>query len=70
MGAALFFSLGLMVLFSIPLVTAVFAKRMGRRPWLWFCIGIVLPGIASFIIFLLPDLSEKTGQHKPDKHLL
>ena len=64
MGAAMFFSLGLLVLFSIPLVTAVFAKRMGRSPLLWFFIGILLPGIASFIIFFLPDLSESNNEPK------
>jgi hypothetical protein len=37
----------------------MFAKRMGRRPLVWFFLGILLPGIASLIIFLLPDLSEK-----------
>jgi hypothetical protein len=59
MGAATFFSIGLLVLLSIPIITAMFAKRMGRRPWVWFFIGILLPGIASFIIFSLPDLSEE-----------
>jgi MFS family permease len=59
MGAALFFSIGLLVLLCIPIITAFFAKRMGRRPLVWFFIGILLPGIASFIIFLLPDLSEE-----------
>jgi MFS family permease len=59
MGAALFFSIGLLVLLSIPIITAMFAKRMGRRPLVWFFLGILLPGIASLIIFLLPDLSEK-----------
>jgi MFS family permease len=59
MGAAMFFSLGLLVLLSIPIITAMFAKRMGRRPLVWFFLGILLPGLASFIIFLLPDLSEK-----------
>ena len=58
MGAALFFSIGLLVLLSIPLITAMFAKRMGRNPTLWFFIGILLPGLASLIIFLLPDLSD------------
>ena len=60
MGAALFFSIGLLVLLSIPIITAMFAKRMGRSPWIWFFLGILLPGLASFIIFLLPDLSKKT----------
>lgn len=58
MGAAAFFSIGLAFLFSIPLVTAFFAKRMGRNPKVWFFIGCLLPGIASVILFLLPDLSK------------
>jgi len=58
MGAAIFFSIGLGFLFSIPLVTALFAKRMGRRPLVWFFIGLALPGIASLILFLLPDTSK------------
>lgn len=58
MGAALFISLGLLALFSIPLITASFAKRMGRNSKAWFCIGLILPVIATFILFFLPDLSE------------
>jgi hypothetical protein len=64
MGAAMFFSIGLLVLLSIPIITAMFAKRMGRNLMLWFFIGILLPGIASFIIFLLPDLSEESQENK------
>lgn len=59
MGAALFISMGLLALFSIPLITASFAKRMGRNPVKWFFIGLLLPVIATFILFFLPDLSEK-----------
>ncbi|HEY6162865.1 MAG TPA: hypothetical protein VI112_16670 [Bacteroidia bacterium] len=59
MGAVLFISLGLTILFSIPLITASFAKRMGRSPVKWFLIGTLLPVIAVFILFFLPDLSEK-----------
>jgi MFS family permease len=50
--------LGLLLLLSVPLITARLAKRLGRRPWLWFFIGIGLPVIASLILCLLPDLSE------------
>lgn len=67
MGATLFISLGLLALFSIPLITASFANRMGRNPKIWFLIGLVLPVIATFIIFFLPDLSEEEnnkGSHK------
>lgn len=59
MGAAFFIMLGLTALLSIPLITASFAHRMGRSPIKWFFIGLILPVIASFILFFLPDLSEK-----------
>jgi len=53
----------LLLALSFPLIAGFFAKRMGRRFWLWFFIGLVLPVIASVILFLLPDLSE-TGKKK------
>jgi Na+/melibiose symporter-like transporter len=59
MGAALFISMGLLALFSIPLITATFANRLGRNPKKWFLIGILLPVIATIILFFLPDLSDK-----------
>jgi hypothetical protein len=58
MGAVMFMSLGLMFLLSIPIITARFAKRMGRNPKVWFFIALVLPLIATVILVLLPDLSE------------
>jgi Na+/melibiose symporter-like transporter len=58
MGAVLFMSLGVLFLLSIPIITARLAKRMGRNPMLWFFLGLCLPVIATFILFLLPDLSE------------
>ncbi len=61
MGAAMFIMMGLTVLLSMPLITASFANRMGRNPVKWFFIGILLPVIATFIIFFLPDLSETEG---------
>lgn len=59
MGAAMFISMGLLALFSIPLITATFANRLGRNPKTWFLIGILLPVIATVILFFLPDLSEQ-----------
>ncbi len=59
MGAALFMSMGIMFLLSIPIITSRLANRMGRNPKKWFVIGLLLPVIATFILFLLPDLSEK-----------
>jgi hypothetical protein len=61
MGAAMFISMGLMLMLAIPIITYFFAKRVGRRPWLWFCVSLILPGIAAMILFILPDLSEQNG---------
>ena len=58
MGAAFFIMLGITALLSIPIITASFAYRMGRSPIKWFFIGLVLPVVASFILFFLPDLSD------------
>ena len=58
MGAAIFFSIGLLFLLSIPIITAKLAKRMGRNGKIWFVIGLLLPVIATFILILLPDKSE------------
>ncbi len=59
MGALVFISLGLMMLLGLPTLTYFYAKHLGRNPWLWFFIGIVLPGIATIILSFLPDLPEK-----------
>jgi len=59
MGAVMFVSLGLMFLLSLPIITSRLAKRMGRTPSLWFFLGVCLPVISTFILFLLPDLSEE-----------
>lgn len=55
----MFISMGLLLMLAIPTITFFFAKRVGRRPWLWFCISLLLPGIAALILFILPDLSEQ-----------
>jgi MFS family permease len=64
MGAAIFISLGIICMLSIPIITARLANRLGRNPWIWFFIGILLPVIATFILFFLPDLSEKEVSQK------
>jgi hypothetical protein len=62
MGLAMLVSLALSLLLSIPLITASFARRMGR-PWKkWFLIGLLLPVITILILFFLPDLSEPEGE--------
>lgn len=59
MGAAVFFSLGLLILLSVPIITSRLGKRMGRDPKVWFVIGIVLPVISTVILCCLPDKSEE-----------
>lgn len=54
----MFGSMGIMIILCIPILTYFFAKRVGRNPWLWFGISLVLPVIATLILFVLPDLSE------------
>jgi len=39
MGFALLISLAMMGFLSIPLITAAFAKRMGRSHKKWFLLG-------------------------------
>jgi hypothetical protein len=59
MGIGLLFLLALGLILMIPIITALFAKRVGRSPLKWFFISMVLPLIATFLLFFLPDLSEK-----------
>jgi phosphoglycerol transferase MdoB-like AlkP superfamily enzyme len=59
MGAVIFFSIGLLFLLSIPIITMNLAKRLGRNGKVWFVIGVLLPVIATFILILLPDKSEE-----------
>lgn len=58
MGAVLFLSMGVLFLLSIPIITSRLAKRLGRKPLLWFFLGLLLPVIATFILILLSDRSE------------
>jgi hypothetical protein len=57
MGAIGFLSLGILFLLSLPLITSRLAKRLGRDPKRWFLIGLLLPGIATVVLFCLEDLS-------------
>ena len=58
MGAIVFVSIGLLFFLSLLLITSRLAKRLGRNPKKWFVIGLLLPGIATAILFLLPDKSK------------
>lgn len=59
MGAAIFISLGIIVMLSIPIITSRLANRLGRSPKIWFVMGMLLPVISTFILFFLKDLSEE-----------
>jgi hypothetical protein len=59
MGATIFISIGILFMLSIPIITSRLANRMGRNPKIWFVLGLLLPVIATFILFCLKDLSEE-----------
>jgi hypothetical protein len=59
MGALMVLSFGWMIFLGLPTLTYFYAKQLGRNPWRWFVIGIILPGIATLILSLMRDLSEK-----------
>jgi hypothetical protein len=65
MGALVFISLGLMMLLGLPTLTYFYAKHLGRNPWRWFFIGILLPGLATIILSFLPDLSQEEKPKDP-----
>ena len=46
-------------LWVFPVLTANFAKRMGRPYKKWLVIGIVLPIVSTLLLVFLPDLSAK-----------
>lgn len=54
------------ILLGLPTITYFFAKEMGRNPKKWFVIGFFLPGIATIILSLLPNLSENKSEN-PEK---
>jgi len=52
------FALACGSIFGLPIITGLFARSMGRRFWIWFFIGCLLPLIGAVIIFFLPDLKK------------
>ncbi|WP_448518992.1 hypothetical protein [Rhodoflexus sp.] len=49
--------IGVLFLLSIPLTCGYFAYTRGRSFWLWFTLGMLLPGVAHLILVCLPDKS-------------
>ena len=58
MAAVMFFSLGLFVFTTLPILTYFYAKHLNRNPKIWFFIGLVLPGIATIILTFLAEKSK------------
>jgi hypothetical protein len=55
MGILMLLSLGMTFLVGFPLITYKFAKEKGRDAKTWLIIGILLPGLATLVLSLLPD---------------
>lgn len=62
----MFISFGLLILLGLPTLTFFYARHLGRHPWKWFAIGILLPGLATIILSFLPDLSEDRESGKSE----
>ena len=45
--------------FMMPLITGLMAKNFGRKFWLWFFLGLLLPFIAAIVLLCLPDKSKR-----------
>jgi hypothetical protein len=49
-------------LFSMPLISGLFARSQGRSFLAWFLIGCLLPFISVFVLFFLPDKQDHPQQ--------
>lgn len=58
--------MGALFLLSIPLICGYFAYTRGRSFWLWFTLGLLLPGIAHLILVCLPDKSNPLEKELED----
>lgn len=48
--------------FLWPLITGLMAKHSGRKFWIWFLVGALLPCLGLVILFFLPrKTKEKAG---------
>jgi hypothetical protein len=51
----------IVVPFFFPVVTGLMAKTMGRKFWLWFWLGLLLPFVACVILLCLPVRQRAEG---------
>lgn len=47
--------------FFFPVIAGLMAINFGRKFWLWFFIGALLPFIANIILLCLPDKKKIQG---------
>jgi MFS family permease len=59
MGLLFLTTMFLSALTVFPMIAGNLARRMGRPFKIWFVIGLFLPILSVFILFLLPDKSEQ-----------
>jgi len=52
------------LLLILGAMTAVFAERRGRDPWIWFFVGMLLGLLGLLLLFILPP-AVKTKDEKP-----
>lgn len=51
-------------LWAFPVLTASYARHLGRPYKKWLILGIVFPIISLIVLNFLPDLSEETVEKK------
>ena len=51
--------------FCVPLITAFFARSLGRPFWRWFGIGCILPFVSVIILWFLPEVKEEDRAADP-----
>lgn len=64
MPELLFLGVALFALCGLPFITGMFAKSVGRSFWIWFGLGFILPLIATFILFFLPEKNKPVNEPK------
>lgn len=51
--------------FCVPLITAFFARSLGRSFWRWFAIGCILPFVSVILLCFLPEVKEEDRAADP-----
>lgn len=59
--------LSFFLLLIISGLTAYYADKKGRNPFIWFVIGILISVLAPIILFFLPSLKDQKEESKQTK---